>query len=355
MDINDILRQVKHNCNISDAKFWGYYSICGLLMRYRELYLSEHSLMPWDSVSTEAISFWISKREALWKDIEDEELHTLVLNGITYDPFDINRLNTILKDSGLIYGSGYGTLHKPTFFIARLNAVKELYDYRIYYTGEEICRDLSAFPAMLQGRCIYIRLDVLRTILWDKFQTLKAGRYKGFIEEMFSDYNIKKTDIVSEELIDRIEAIAKDASDLFVLHEVGEAFEDTYADDWAEILGSSSDKHCELLIRTAKDLLADTSELGPLKSIITEKNKPLLNVYMAFLDGIRKELFPEIRNAFQQSAESNDWSLIENARRDGHKKAGWMRDNVLRLWKEHDKTGGNETAIKQYFKDTFAK
>ena len=35
-DIDTFIKQVKLNCNVSDAKFWGYYSICGVLMRYRE-------------------------------------------------------------------------------------------------------------------------------------------------------------------------------------------------------------------------------------------------------------------------------------------------------------------------------
>ena len=99
--IDDFIRQVKHNCNISDAKFWGYYSICGLLMRYRELYRNEHALMPWESIDNEKICPWIQERETLWRDLEDLELQELVIGGGTYDPFDVNGLNALLGAAGL--------------------------------------------------------------------------------------------------------------------------------------------------------------------------------------------------------------------------------------------------------------
>ena len=35
-----LLDDIKYNCDVSDAQFWGYFSICGLLMRYRDLFRS---------------------------------------------------------------------------------------------------------------------------------------------------------------------------------------------------------------------------------------------------------------------------------------------------------------------------
>src|SRR5512143_3076915 len=104
-------RQVKHNCDISDAKFWGYYSICGLLMRYRELYRSEHRLAPWDSIANDEVAKWIQERESLWQALGDKELQQIVFEGKSYDPFDVNGLNSALQDTGLLYGAGYGTFN----------------------------------------------------------------------------------------------------------------------------------------------------------------------------------------------------------------------------------------------------
>jgi len=46
-DIQSLACQIKHNCNISDARYWGMYSLCGLLLRLRELYKVEKGIRPW--------------------------------------------------------------------------------------------------------------------------------------------------------------------------------------------------------------------------------------------------------------------------------------------------------------------
>ena len=56
MDTEELIIQVKANCDIADAQSWGYYSICGLLMRLRELYRAEHCLMPWEEIPKEPMA-----------------------------------------------------------------------------------------------------------------------------------------------------------------------------------------------------------------------------------------------------------------------------------------------------------
>ncbi|MCL0040318.1 hypothetical protein M1N02_02525 [Thermodesulfovibrionales bacterium] len=347
MDTEELIKQIKLNCNISDANFWGYYSMCGLLMDLRELYRNEHCLMPWNSIPNEKIFHWIEEKEKLWKYLEDAELCSLAIDGAIYDPFDVNGLNDILKDFGLFYGSGYSTLQKPSFFLARLYATKEIYDYQIYYTSSELCRDLSAPPSMLQGRCIYIRRDALRTIIWDKFQELAASQCEGLLKEMFLPYDIKKTDMASEDLFKKVERVAHAVSELLVLHEIGEVFEDDYSDEWFEVLSNSRHRSHELYIRGVKDILADTSDKGPLKAAVDQKDRPLLILYMVFLDKARKGIFPEIKNAFQQFTETDEWSLIENARVAGYERAIEFRDTILKLWEEDREITRVVTAIKQ--------
>lgn len=349
MDIEQLLPAIKLNCNISDANFWGYHSICGLLMRMRELYLCEHSLMPWDTFPAEEMSAWITARENLWRELEDKEMQGLPLDGKTFDPFDVSGINMALKGSGLIYGSGYGVFHKPTFFLARLEANRELYDYEVHYAGREICRDLAAYPAMLQGRCIYIRLDIVRALIWDKFQTISARKDGGLMEDMFLQFGIRRAEPVSAGLFSRIEELCREAAEIFVMHETGEAFEADPSGEWLDILGAAPDKQCELYVRAAKDLLADTSEMGPLSSIIRDKNRPLLNVYMALLDGIRKEMFPEIRTAFLKFIGTGDWALMNGARISGYARARSLKDSVLSSWREHRDSPLVFSLIKGYF------
>jgi len=332
MDIERLKEQIKFNCNVSDAKFWGYYSICGLLMRLRELYRSEKNLAPWEITPKQGISEWIAATEAQWKNLEHAAFCSIEVGAASYDPFDVDGLNAVLSREGLIYGGGYGRFNKPTFFLAALERKRELYDYSVYYSGKEFCRDLSTSVAMLQGRCIFMRLDALKILLWDKFMELGGKRYGGLLKEAFSSCGIEGHE-TPEELSDRIEALSSEVSELFVRHEAGEAFEDEYLDEWLQVLSQNADRASEFYMRGVKDLLADTSEKGPLEYIIEDRKRYLLNFHMAFLDGIRKELFPEIRDAFQRFTENGEWALLEDARRAGYKRAQELRASILGLWK----------------------
>ncbi len=350
-DIDSFIQQVKLNCNISDAKFWGFYSICGLLMRYRELYRSEHSLMPWDNIDNAEVCRWIQEREKLWLDLEGTDLQNIIIEGRSYDPFDITGLNAVLQAEGLLYSGGYGTFNKPTFFIAKLAAARDLLDYRVHYTGNELCRDLAASPAVLQGSCIYVRPEVLSIFIWDRFQELKASRSSRLTERMFSEYLIQSTDKQCPELYGKINDMVSDASEVFVLHEAGEAYEDEYSDDWHEILSEGCDKATELFLRGIKDVRADTSVMGPLRVIADRRDRSGLSFFVAFLDGIRKEIFPEIRDAFQQFVKSGDWSVLEDARITGYHRTVGLQAETIALWKKTK----DVAVIAGYIRDTLRK
>jgi hypothetical protein len=342
-----LMQQIKLNCTISDAHFWGYYSICGLLLRLRELYRNEQSLMPWDEIPRAEIADWIASTEAQWKVMEDRPLRPLEVGDRLYDPFEVDELNALLSGQGLVYGGGYGRFNKPTFFLAHLLGTAERGDYRIFYAGRELCRDLSASVAMLQGRCIFMRLDSLKILLWDKLQELRSRKFRGVLGEAFASWGIEGPSLSPEELSPKIDSLAVRLSELFILHEMGEAFEDEYADEWLTILSNNRDRAAEFYVRGIKDLLADTSEKGPLKWITNAMDIPLLNCYMVFTDGIRKEIFPEMVSAFQMFAEGRGWSFIEHARMKGYEKATELRGHVLRLWRE-GKREDMGASIKKY-------
>jgi len=80
--------QIKTNCNISDARFWGDYSLCGFLLRLRELYRIENGIKPWEKTPQKEISEWISEREHLWQELEDKGFIDIAFDRNTYDPFE---------------------------------------------------------------------------------------------------------------------------------------------------------------------------------------------------------------------------------------------------------------------------
>jgi hypothetical protein len=348
MDIQDIAKQIKHNCDISDARYWGYYSICGLLMRMRELFQHEHAYMPWDPVSPEMVSRWISNRESLWNELEDREFEDIVIDGRKYNPFDVAGLNDLLGPLGYVYGSGFGTFNKPLFFLGQLKEQREICDYVVYSVGTELCRDLSLDPALLQGRCIYVRLGAVIMILWDRFQTMKSRQCGGLLEEVFSRYGITKDAEPSESLFRSMDRITHAATEFFILHEIGEAFEDDLSEEWLNILAGGCDKYTELYLRGIKDVIADTSKMGPLGHIVKEKDEDLLFLYVSLMDGVRRGLFPDIGHAFQEFRVTKEWRMIEEARQSGAGKASDMRNAVIAYWRETGETTGLQAILRGY-------
>ena len=347
MDIADFIAQVRRNCDISDARYWGYYSICGLLMRYRELYLNEQGLQPWDHVETVDITPWIQERERRWELLEEEDFSPLVIDGREFSPFDSDGVNALLCGSGLVYGSGYGVFTKPTFFVAGLAQRREEGDWLVHYTVGERCRDLFAAPAMLQGRCIFVRRDIIRIILWERYQTMRSRTYGGALAEMFRLAGIGKEGLIAPDFSGRLDALADSLSPLFVRHEIGEAFEDDYGDVWLAILLEGCDKYGELYLRAIKDVLADTSIRGPLAGIIREKDAFLMTAFAAFFEGTRREVFPDIRTAFHAYVDSGDWAFLEEARREAYEKAALLRDKVINYWREARAEAGRAVFTKE--------
>lgn len=333
MDLRNLIEQIKLNCNISDAKYWGYYSICGMLMRLRELYRSEHNLMPWDRISNDEIGDWITSRESLWEELEDKRLQPIEIEGTFFDPFDVNEINAMIEERGYLYGGGYGRFNKPTFHLSDISYKREIKDFNLYYTGREYCQDLSASVAMLQGRCIFVRLMQLQALLWERLQELRGRRFGGALREAFSLYGLTETDISSGEFHKRMELLSTDVSEILVLHEMGEAFEDEMAEEWLSILRNNTDRRAEFYLRGIKDILSDTSDHGPLKEIVLRRDTRLLYFYIVLLDPVRKELFPEIMNAFQGFVEGEDWSLIEEARVAGYIRADKLRKEICKIWR----------------------
>ncbi len=335
--IEEIIEQVKYNCNISDAKFWGYYSMCGMLMRLRELYRHENSLLPWQPIPNKDILEWIPTREALWSQLEDKELRSVKINDITYDSLDVIRINKLLRKYGVVYGGGYGMFHKPTFFVAKIKSERSFNGFQIFSTEGEMCRDLSAYPAMVQGKTILIRHAPLITLLYERFLDLCCKKNNDAINTAFAHYGIKKMGSIREDFYDRFKALSTDVAEILTMHEIGEIVEDDHSDIWLEILNNCDNKTDELYIRCIKDLLADTSDMGPLKFIVNDQNKILLTFFIALLDGFRKELFPEIMNAFQECISNNKWSSVEMARLDGYNRAKKIKKDIIKSWERGEK------------------
>ncbi len=356
LDLNYLIKQVKTNCNISDAKFWGNYSICGLLLRLRELFQHENNIMPGEEISKTDIGEWISDREKLWNEIEDDDYINISVGGGEYLPFDVETINKILQESGLIYGAGLGVYMKPSFFLAELISKKFVEGHEVYISGDELVRDLSAYPAMLQDNAIYARRDALSKILYGRFEEMSLRKCSSAISYAFSDYGIHFEEQALKTVYNKIMEITESELDIYVHHEIGEAFEgERLGSEWKNMLSAIQNRRVELFIRGIKDILADTSEKGMLKYIIRKNNKGSLGFYISFLGGFRKLIFPGIIKVFQDFTRREDWNLVEEARKDGYKKAEEFASRVLNIYSMlNDKTNFDEVIEKELISKTNA-
>ncbi len=337
IDIKTITDHVKRNCNISDAKYWGYYSVCNLLLKLRELYRFENKINPWEKIDHKEIGEWISNRESLWKNLEDKELDYIPLYQNLYHPFDIEKINSKLEQEGLIYGAGYGIRMKPSFFLAELHSKKRVGKFDVYIVGEEFARDLSGYPAMLQDCRVIVRINPTIQLIWEKFEEFRFKSSNLALRFAFSRYDISHQENPSENVYKKISSIAEDEVETFIHHEIGEAIEEEkIGEEWKSILSSLPYGRAELFMRAVKDVLADTSEQGTLKHIIENHKEGSLGFYIVFLGGLRKVIFPEISDAFKLFTDECDWSLIETARKKGYIKAEKYAERILSLNKKYN-------------------
>lgn len=327
-----LLNTVKLNCNISDAKYWGHFSICGLLMRMRELFRSEAGLKPWDPIPHEEIMHWIAEKESLWKGLENKDFEPLEIEDSLFSPFDIYEINLTLNNKGYVYGAGFGLYMKPTFFISRLDGIREINDYTVYVSKKEYARDLFSSPAMLQGRCIFIRLEVLRTLLWEKFLDIRRKENQGLIQA-FKRYGISAESRPDKEFEKRLDKLAEEYSEMLLYHEIAESVEDVPG--WTDLLLSIKERRLELILRALKDHLADTSDYGPIKRAIDRGDTDLLNLYVDFMDGYRLVVYP----SFVDIVKSGDISGIETLRQETYRKSLYLRDTIIELFKKKNLEG----------------
>jgi len=325
-----LLDDIKYNCDVSDARFWGYFSICGLLMRYRELYRSEKGLTPWTEVDQKEIMAWIAAKEAAWPELEQAEFRDLSIGGRTYHPFDVAAINQALAEERLIYGAGYGIFMKPVFFLAELRSVQAVSGLTVYTSGVERVRDLFSSPGMAQGAAIFLRLEPLTTLLLYKFSELNTRRITS-LEDAFARYGLGQRQLINDGFSKRIEKMAEAYAGVLLCHEIAEAREDV--PEWKEILASAEDRDVELYLRAVKDLLADTSDHGPYKRIIETRDRGALSLTVALMEGYRRVLFPEIREGYGEFIRQEAWFAVEQARTAGYGRFRERRDSIVELYR----------------------
>jgi len=311
LEVNQFKSGVRFNCSVTDAKHAGIYSVCGLVMRLRDLYKWEHRLPPWQEDASEKVLEWIGDKETHWETLMTAEFQTLSLNGQRFDPFDAADINRLINPIDLFYGAGYAQSLKPTFFLADIDNTLSIDGTRVRVLGKEHARDLLTLPAFTQDGEVVLRTEAGRLFLWDQVLYLGNSGRRAF-EYAVSRCGLKDSDIKT--IRQHFDLIWRIQKNIYIRHEVGELNETLFdRDTWQAMLAAYPHTAVELYARTLKDLLADTSDQGTLPDLIRHKNAAGLGLYMAFGNGITRMLTQPLICAFDAFIAESDWNRILEA------------------------------------------
>lgn len=294
-------KSVQHNCNLADAKHAANYTLCTYLMKMREFCRWDLGYSLSDKLPKEAVGEWVSQREALWEDIEQQDYQALTIDGQRYDPFDTTQINAKLLPQGLVYSGGIGKHNVPHFFLAQLESQHNADDYQVIVTTEEYARDLSAPPAMTLGNTIFIRKQSVRRMLWEKVQEWRWHKIENAMSRALSYYPFADDPELA------LDQMTETELQSILLHEQGE-IETTrlLGDEWKQFLGSIDNSRLELMLRSIKDLYADACVTLP--QLIQSNNVASLYFFAGNMTALRKDLCPSFSQCYEAWRDSQDLS-----------------------------------------------
>lgn len=314
--LQNFIHQVRHNCQHSAGAQAGLFSLCGLLLRLRQLYKWEHELLPWQEPESAEVLDWIAAQESAWDALEDEPWDQLRWNGATLNPFAVEDINLLLQPEGLIYGAGFGRGLAPTFFLGELTEVRTDGDLTVAVVGDELARDLDGAPAMAQGNLIYARTQALAFYLWDRLSD-PAQQNNRYLKVALASRRLCLQKLLKDPRAFEEEFCLLAAGELeaAIHHEIGEAREESLRLVFHRLVELFPQTRLELWIRGLKDALADVNEWGRLNYLIREENLSSLALFFVLAPGLYPALIPEIEPAFRRVAQYRDWPALEEARR----------------------------------------
>lgn len=334
LDVLDLRRQIQHNCDISDANFSGAFSLCGLLLRMRDLFKWEHGLMPWEEPDQENIMAWVEQRENLWLGLEGREYGGLDLAGRCIQPFDAPQVNALISAQGLLYGAGCVIGMKPSFFLAETVHSVRMDNLWVHTVEQELARDIFTTPVMRQGDQILARRHAMASILWDMVLEQRASVAPA-LDLALSGYGMTQQELLHAPKAcgESFLRMAHAELEVLVHHEIGEAREDVFPQDlWHQMVETHKQTLVEIFLRSVKDLLADTHPQGLLGHIIATQRLHSLALYLAMIRPISKILFPETRQMMEKLATGIDWAEADRIRGAGYRRG---RELALRLADVH--------------------
>lgn len=305
--LSSLIETVQHNCHIADARHAGDYTLCVYLLKMREMYRWEQGTSFNKTLTTDDVGDWLTAREEQWDVVEEQDYRPLLINGKTYDAFDNEAINVLLKEQGLVYNAGLGVRCRAHFFLGKLEDYREHDDYRILVSGKEYARDMGAPPAMAQQQMIFIRMESLRRMLWEKVEEWRMSGLESPIGRAAAYYDFD-ADVESA-----LDAMAAQEADMIIAHEIGEVEAGRLLGDtqWSMMLRELPNRsHAEIMLRALRDHLADTLQTLPL--LLDNQQPASLHFYMGTMTAMGKKLSPALLAAYNHWHQTDDWQPLQS-------------------------------------------
>lgn len=346
--LSSIVSQVQANCNLSDALYGGVYSLCSLLLRMRDLFKWEHGLPPWLEPEPPELLEWIEAREDAWQTVPKAPFQPIQIDRSSFSPFDSESVNEILRPRGFVYGAGYGTAMKPTFFLGELQEQRQVSGLHVDIVNRELARDLFTSPAMRQGSHVMARNIPMQSFIWDQIQEMRPSATDGLTFALAQyGLDIQSLRCKASGLGPELTRVAQRELESWIYHEVGEAAQEAFnGHSWHAIVSTYANTPVEIFARVIKDLLADTHDKGLLGHVIEHRLSSTLGFYVSFMRPFTRLLFPEIRQAFSAFRETQNWERVEEARRQGYERGRRYAEAMLEI-QEEASTRGTEWGLIQ--------
>ncbi len=308
--LRELCCAVQRNCHISDARHGSDYGLCTYLLKMREFYRWENGLDYSAALTNESVGEWLSAREALWESLSEDEFAPLPLQGMEFDPFDVEEINRQLEPLGLVYSAGYGIKNKPLFFLGHLERREDPEGVSVWVAGRELARDLMAPAAMCQGGRIYIRQESFRRLLWEKLESWRWHKPDNALGRAFAYYDFTNNlELALDQMVEK-------ELDAVLLHEQGEYLAGLeLGETWNELLRGLGHSPAELMARAIRDHWVDCRVTLPL--LLEREDAASIHFYLGALSGMRKQIFPKLKAAYEVWHESADWGALKRCVEEG--------------------------------------
>jgi hypothetical protein len=312
LPLGPLVCAVQTNCHIADALHATDLSLCTFLLQMREFYRWEMGLPFGAALARDAVGAWLAERESHWSELEGQDFVSLPTGeGGQFDAFNVAGLNERLLPHGLIYGAGLAGPHRPGFFLAQLDALRQRDDgLTVQVCGRELARGLFAPPAALQGDTIVLRRESLARWLWEKFEVFDLKRADGPFKAVSDAYGL------AHDFHAGLPRMLEEQGETLILHEVGEHRAGRWLEPgWEALRLTLHDRRTDLHVRAVRDLLADL--VVTLPTLLQRDAATAVHFWFAGFDGVRRLLYPSLMNAYQAWCRGDGGTALQHAAQRG--------------------------------------